>query len=698
MNLMQTLNRSRTQNIERVEWVLSACLLLWFGFTTIPHAWQILNTDFPNYYIAAHLVREHISTSRIYEWVWFQRQQDYVQTGQTFSAMQPLTPFSTLFLWPFASLAPLAAKHCWLILNAALLLVSARMLRRIVSLRWSSIALLIAASYPLQRNLLTGQFYILLLFLIAFGLWMHLRGHRVAAGVAIAVAIGLKIFPLLYVIYFLRKCDWRALAGIITGCLAVAAVSIYAFGWQLNRLYLLQLLPREMRGDSTNPYDLGSASFTVLFHRLFVFEPTLNPHPAIHAAWLLSVLLPIVQLLVLVPLVVLANPRTKDSRQTQLEWSAVLLAALTLSPMPASYHFVLLFLPVAVLAKIFVDEDKRWQLVALIFLFLAIGFPRWPINSGDGWLALLRVPRLYATIALYVLTLRELHPKQQPIGPIAARDTTWIVALTGLAAVGIAVALHSQPKASVYDGRVDLPNEGFSFGQPLATEHGISFIAMQHTGYRDLEEGEQSDLGRRPDELTHAARDARHWTERVSATSQIVSNEPDIPAIENAEQPVVSPDGNWLTYQREDHGRATLWLQALDSSQPGVPITPPDFNILESSFTPNGDIIFSAFDHTGIARLFERGRDGHIAQLLNDEARYPAISPDGEWLVYSQLRHGSWNLRLRNRSTGRTSPVTDNPCNAIQAAWEPDSHTILFASDCGRAVGLTALYRRQIVP
>jgi hypothetical protein len=691
---MQTSNRLQT----RVEWALTACLLLWFGCTTIPLAWRVLNTDFPNYYITAHLLRDHISTARIYEWIWFQRQQDYLQTGQTFSAMQPLTPFSALFLWPFATLAALTAKHCWLILNAGLLLMSAWMLRRNTGLRWSSISLLIAASYPLERNLLTGQFYVLLLFLITLGLWMHLRGHRVSAGGAIAVAIGLKIFPLLYVLYFLRKRDWRALAGVMTGCLAVAAISIVAFGWQLNRLYLLQLLPREMRGDSTDPYNLGSASFTVLFHRLFVFEPTLNPHPAVHAAWLLAVLLPIVQLLIVVPLIVLADPRTKDSRQTQLEWSAVLLASLTLSPMPASYHFVLLFFPVAVLAKKFIDEDARWALATLVILFLAIGFPRWPTSSGPGWLALLHVPRLYATLALYVLTLWQLRPEPQRVRSLAARNVPWIAALTGLTAISIAVALHSQPGGSVYAGRVTLPNEGLSFAQPLATDRGISFIAMQHAGYRVIEEGAEPDPGRTADELTHAVLGARRWIEQVSATSQIISSDPSSPAIENAEQPIVSPNGHWLAYQHEDHGHATLWLKALDSSQPDVPITPPDLDVLEASFAPEGAIIFSAFDRMGMARLFERSVDGRIAQLLNDEARYPAISPDGKWLVYSQLRHGSWNLRLRDRGTGRTLPVTDDSCNAIQAAWEPNSHTILFASDCGRAIGLTALYRRQIVP
>jgi Glycosyltransferase family 87/WD40-like Beta Propeller Repeat len=685
---------SQSRNIERMEWAFAACLLLWFGCTVAPHAWRALNTDFPNYYITAHLLRSHVSTSRIYEWVWFQRQQDYLQTGQTFSAMQPLTPFSALFLWPFASLAPLAAKHCWLIVNAGLLVVSAGMLRSIVGLRWSRIALLIAASYPLERNFLTGQFYVLLLFLIVMGLWLHLRGYRISAGSAIAIAIGLKIFPLLYVLYFLRKRDWRALFGVVAGGLAVAAISIAAFGWKLNQLYVLQLLPREMRGDSTNPYDLTSASFTVLFHRLFVFEPTLNPHPMVHAAWLLPVLLAIVQLLIVTPLIVLVVPRIKDSRRIQLEWSVVLLACLTLSPMPASYHFVLLLLPAAVLAKKFIAEDSGWKLATLIFLFLAIGFTHWPMNS----VAPLYVPRLYATISLYILALSQLRPREQRVRALAARNVPWIAALTCLAVLGMAMGLRSQPGDSVYAGRIALANEAFSFSQPLATDRGISFIAMQHNGYRAMEDGVPADPTPRADELTHAVLGSHRWIERVSASSQIISSDAGAAPIADAEQPIVSPDGRWLAYQREDHGVAALWLHALDSSQPDLPITPPGIDVLEAAFAPGGDIIFSALNYAGVATLFERNLDGRVVHLLNDETRYPAVSPDGKWLVYSQLRHGSWNLRLRERSTGRTTPLTDEPCNAIQAAWEPDSRTVLFASDCGRAVGLTALYRRQVIP
>ena len=532
---------TRSRNLEWYEWGFAAALFAWFGFTTFPHAWGALNSDFSNYYITAHMVRDHTTTSRIYEWIWFQRQKDHLGISQNFSAMPPLTPFSTLFLWPFTALAPLTAKHCWLVLNAGLLLSIAWMLRRIVDLRWSRIALFIAASYPLERNLLNGQYYILLLFFLTLGLWLHIRGHRFAAGASIAVAVGLKMFPLLYVLYLLRKRDWRAIAGAAAGGLGVAALSLAAFGWQLHRLYFEQVLPRGMRGESTGPYNLTSASFTVLFHRLFLYEPALNPHPAVHAAWLFPVMLSIVQLLVVASLILLVDPRKKDARQIQLEWSACLLACLTLSPLPASYHFVLLFLPVAVLLKSLIDENARGKLAALVLLYLAIGYPAWHTQSGDGWLPLLHVPRLYATIGLYVLSLAQLRPRSERLRSLAAGNLPWLGALASLTAISIGFALYYQRNVdSEYAGQLNIPAEQSLLAEPLATGNGLSFIAMERRGYRAIHQGEAPDLSLVTDELSHAELGSRRWVERVSTASHIVSNDPTIQPIDNAEQPVLS--------------------------------------------------------------------------------------------------------------------------------------------------------------
>src|SRR5437868_11678421 len=111
-----------------VEWMVCALLMAYFAVHTLPAGWKTLNTDFSNYYLTARLAREKSETSRIYEWIWLQRQKDHQDVDQHFVGLGALTPFSTLAVWPFASLPPLEAKHRWLILNMALVLVIAALL------------------------------------------------------------------------------------------------------------------------------------------------------------------------------------------------------------------------------------------------------------------------------------------------------------------------------------------------------------------------------------------------------------------------------------------------------------------------------------------------------------------------------------------------------------------------------------------
>jgi hypothetical protein len=40
--------------------------------------------------------------------------------------------------------------------------------------------------------------------------------------------------------------------------------------------------------------------------------------------------------------------------------------------------------------------------------------------------------------------------------------------------------------------------------------------------------------------------------------------------------------------------------------------------------------------------------------------------------------------------------LTGGNCNSSSPAWALDSESILFASDCGRAFGLPALYRARL--
>jgi len=69
------------------------------------------------------------------------------------------------------------------------------------------------------------------------------------------------------------------------------------------------------------------------------------------------------------------------------------------------------------------------------------------------------------------------------------------------------------------------------------------------------------------------------------------------------------------------------------------------------------------------------------------------ISPDGKWAVLNVSTATSEELWLKNLASGATEQLAGGNCNNSSPVWELDSSAVVFASDCGRAFGLPALYR-----
>ena len=682
-----------------VEWILSALMVAYFAVHTLPAAWRTLNTDFPNYYLTAHLAREKSETSRIYEWIWLQRQKDHQDIDQRIVGLVAVTPFSSLAVWPFAAMPPLAAKHCWLILNIALVAAVAVLLRSLTRQPWRRILLVASLSVPLNKNFLYGQYYVLLLFVVTLACWCYVHQKRFLSGLLIGLGFGLKLFPLLYLGYFLRKRDFKALTGGVIGSAAAALSSIAVFGWQANQLLFNQVLPWALRGEGLNPYDLSSGSITTLLHRLFIYEPQLNPSPSIFAAWMFALLLPLAQTVLFAPALLLAEPKNNDPRRLHLEWSAVLLASLAISTAPAGYHFTLLILPVCLMWEA-VEERAGWAATAaFLFLYAAIGYPGWKtIGAMSPW-ALFSVPRLYLVVLLCFVSY-GLLAWQKRDGKQSRDAWLWAGAFVLLMLLNIASGLrHQSGLYADYQWRLPASANMLQANGPVTQNDTILFTAMVPSGYHTAiqkDDGISFDTGR-VDQLAVTATSAERWTEETGRESTIVSSVSGREVIRQAEFPVASPDGRWLAYLRDEHGRDSIWLRAVD--RPGSrdkALTPIEFDALEMSFLPNGSLIFAAVANGGRPGLFLLDQAGAISSLGSEEARYPAVSPDGHWLAFSKLQSGNWHLWLRDLHNGQTGRLTHADCNNVEPTWASDSKTLVYASDCGRALWFTALCRRRI--
>lgn len=204
------------------------------------------------------------------------------------------------------------------------------------------------------------------------------------------------------------------------------------------------------------------------------------------------------------------------------------------------------------------------------------------------------------------------------------------------------------------------------------------------------------------DQLSITSSGDKIWVEEAGGQPQIVRRSADqtrTVEVNDAGSPVASADGRWLAYLRFTKGGGALWVRSLSTAPPtDTFLTPASFDVEEMTFLPNGSVILAASKSDGHPALYRVSRDGHIESFDTADTRYPAASPDGRWLAYSKLEDGVYHLWLRDLREGTARPLTSAQCNSVSPAWQADSKTLIYASDCGRALWFTALYRQRVIP
>ena len=112
-----------------------------------------------------------------------------------------------------------------------------------------------------------------------------------------------------------------------------------------------------------------------MLHGLLLEEPQWNPHPWHESVVAYALLVPLLQMLVLAPAVLLIRRDDVRRERVLMEWSGLTTAALAVSTIPASYNFVLMVFPVCVMAGMLLRRRKYGWLAALAIAFLGIGYP-----------------------------------------------------------------------------------------------------------------------------------------------------------------------------------------------------------------------------------------------------------------------------------------------------------------------------------
>lgn len=157
----------------------------------------------------------------------------FVQAPLVAWSFAPLSrvPFEALRLtWLFLSLAALAAGF-----ELALRLYAPH-LRRPAA--WAVFLLGLSVFEPVRYGLWIGQTTPLIFLLVLLGLALERRGHRIAAGLVLAVPGFVKLTPLLVGLAWLARGSLRSCIALALGVAALAAASVAVGGIQLNTAFL----------------------------------------------------------------------------------------------------------------------------------------------------------------------------------------------------------------------------------------------------------------------------------------------------------------------------------------------------------------------------------------------------------------------------------------------------------------------------
>ncbi len=375
-------------------------------------AWKGIGSDFPNYYVSAKIVLEGKSAARLYDDAWFQ-QQIYdlgIRQPGKFSPFPPATAFVML---PLAGFSPLTALRIETVVNLLLLVSSAVILARLLpaGILETSVFVLFSGM-GLANCLRLGQLYIAVSFLMISGFYCLDRKKDAWAGALLGLAAPVKYYPVLFIAYFAAR-GKRMMT--LTSVLVIAAVlcaGIVLLGWQVNAEYAATVLPRHLNSQLSlqDPFSPAFQSFDSLLRRLFVYSAGSNRHPLVQA----EILYPVCRFSILIVLsgalawgLYRAAKGAPDSRH-RLSVALLGIWGLLVAPATATYHCLLLWVPVGFLLVHLRGAGKKVLFALVSAAYIGIGFlayDRLIFRGGEGIFALMEYPRLWLTLALFLVSL-----------------------------------------------------------------------------------------------------------------------------------------------------------------------------------------------------------------------------------------------------------------------------------------------------
>jgi len=350
--------------------------------------------DFGNYYYGSRLLLDGKFNHQMYTSIhYFNQQINSYGEINFFENYIPVTPFSAVFYVPFCFFKSLHAKLLFNILSLLLLCCSIYRLQNFHLLQSKIIYVLpVIFFYPLYNNILQGQAYVLLCALLIEVYMASEKKQIFLASFLMALIISLKIFPVILLLYFLLKRNFKTVGLTVLFLLLFFFLSYFILPPDTISYYFSHVLPRLFNNDVVGTYYHGNQSVYTSLLQLFSYDELSNPHPLVNYSFLIVIFESLFVAFLLTFIFLVRN------KNTFLFFSFVLFSSLLLGRYNTGYSLILL-LPFCV--SFILEDIKHYYLYLLFICVFVTNYV--PVGSLASFPFLIKFSRLWGLILILIL-------------------------------------------------------------------------------------------------------------------------------------------------------------------------------------------------------------------------------------------------------------------------------------------------------
>ncbi|MFK8037961.1 MAG: glycosyltransferase family 87 protein [Crocinitomicaceae bacterium] len=380
---------------------------LFLVFRGIIPGWEELPADFNNYYVASKLVVKGEAVHQFYDNDWFNSHAKKmgIEAGAKFAPFPPPTAY---LLIPLTVFNPLTAKRIWLVINCLLLfLIVLKTKRHFKTNAINALLFVSLFTLPIANCISFGQIYLLLAFILVHTVLSNNYDSKfIWPAIFFGITTAIKYVPILFATYFYKNVSKTKLWA-LTFCVILIVFALIFIIDPLAYNQFIRTLSSHLNGNLSGQgkYAIGFQSLDSLLNNLFVMDDALNPFPIIN----IPILKPILKFSIALGIGVILFFLLKKSsyKLNPILISIGIVGSFIIFPATASYHFLLLFLPILFISKWLLSFSVQYItfLIAIVVTF-TVQYHHIPaLNSLPTFNLLIHYPRFWCLLFVFLFLI-----------------------------------------------------------------------------------------------------------------------------------------------------------------------------------------------------------------------------------------------------------------------------------------------------